>query len=330
MTRTRASAAIVGPGNIGTDLMFKLIRRSEIIEPRYMVGVDPSSDGLARARRVGLETSADGVDWLLAQDELPDIVFEATSAKAHLAHAPRYAEAGILAVDLTPAAVGPYLCPPVNLSFNLDAQNVNMITCGGQATVPMVHAVSSVVPVLYAEIVASVSSRSAGPGTRANIDEFTETTAAAVEEIGGAERGKAIIILNPVEPPLMMRNSVFCAVPPEAGEPGELQDRILESVHAMVRTVQEYVAGYHLRSDPQFDSARPAWRGQARVFIPIEVKGGGDYLPDYAGNLDIITAAAARVGDLLVAHRLGTAATWKSTADLAAPPSDVAPEKAGV
>ncbi|GAW51864.1 MULTISPECIES: acetaldehyde dehydrogenase (acetylating) [unclassified Nocardioides] len=331
MTRTKASAAIVGPGNIGTDLMFKLIRRSEIIEPRYMVGVDPTSDGLTRARRLGLETSAGGVDWLLSRDELPDIVFEATSAKAHVANAPRYAEAGILAVDLTPAAVGPYLCPPVNLSFNLDATNVNMITCGGQATVPMVNAVSSVVPVPYAEIVASVSSRSAGPGTRANIDEFTETTAAAVEEIGGAERGKAIIILNPVEPPLMMRNSVFCAIPEEAGEPGALQDRILESIHAMVRNVQEYVAGYQLRSDPQFDPARPAWSGQARVFVPIEVRGSGDYLPDYAGNLDIITAAAARVGDLLVAHRLGTATSWKSTAELGDPASDTtAPEKAGV
>ncbi|MCW2775269.1 MAG: hypothetical protein JWN91_3595 [Nocardioides sp.] len=331
MTRTKASAAIVGPGNIGTDLMFKLIRRSEIIEPRYMVGVDATSDGLTRARRLGLETSAGGVDWLLSQDELPDIVFEATSAKAHVANAARYAEAGILAVDLTPAAVGPYLCPPVNLSFNLDAMNVNMITCGGQATVPMVNAVASVVPVPYAEIVASVSSRSAGPGTRANIDEFTETTAAAVEEIGGAERGKAIIILNPVEPPLMMRNSVFCAIPEEAGEPGALQDRILESIHAMVRNVQEYVAGYRLRSDPQFDPARTAWSGQARVFVPIEVRGGGDYLPDYAGNLDIITAAAARVGDLLVAHRLGTATSWKSTAELGEQASDaVAPEKAGV
>lgn len=313
---TKASAAIVGPGNIGTDLMFKLMRRSDIIEPRYMVGVDATSDGLARAKRLGLETTADGVDWLLAQDELPDIVFEATSAKAHQANAQRYADAGILAVDLTPAAIGPYLCPPVNLSFNLEAANVNMITCGGQATVPMVHAVSSIVPVRYAEIVASVSSRSAGPGTRANIDEFTETTASAVEVVGGAQRGKAIIILNPVDPPMMMRNTVFCAIPPEAGEPGELQDRLLESIHAMEHTVQEYVPGYHLRAAPQFDPAHEGWNGQARVFIPIEVKGRGDYLPDYAGNLDIITAAAARVGDLMVAHRLGVASTWKSSAEL--------------
>lgn len=312
----KGTAAIVGPGNIGTDLMFKLMRRSDIIEPRYMIGVDPSSDGLRRAASLGLKASHEGVDWLLAQDELPDIVFECTSAKAHEANAQRYAEAGILAVDLTPAAVGPYVCPPVNLDFNLDATNVNMITCGGQATAPMVRAVADVVPVPYAEIVASISSKSAGPGTRANIDEFTETTAAALEVVGGAERGKAIIILNPVEPPLMMRNSVFCAIPAEAGEPGELQDRILASVHDMVARVQDYVPGYHLRADPQFDVARETWGGQARVFVPVEVKGRGDYLPDYAGNLDIITAAAARVGDLMIAHRLGVAATWRSAADL--------------
>lgn len=332
MSKTKATAAIVGPGNIGTDLMFKLMRRSEIIEPRFMIGVDPASDGLRRAASVGLEASAEGVDWLLAQEQLPDIVFECTSAKAHAANAPRYAEAGILAVDLTPAAVGPYICPPVNLDFNLDAVNVNMITCGGQATTPMVKAVTSVVPVPYAEIVASISSKSAGPGTRANIDEFTETTSAALEVVGGADRGKAIIILNPVEPPLMMRNSVFCAIPPEAGEPGELQDRILESIHAMVATVQEYVPGYHLRADPQFDPARDLWRGMARAFVPIEVRGRGDYLPDYAGNLDIITAAAARVGDIMVAHRLGVATSWKSSADLGESPDpvDAQREPAGV
>jgi len=329
--RTKGTAAIVGPGNIGTDLMFKLMRRSDVIEPRYMIGVDPSSDGLRRAKSLGLEASHEGVDWLLAQDELPDIVFECTSAKAHEANAPRYAEAGILAVDLTPAAVGPYLCPPVNLEFNLDAMNVNMITCGGQATTPIVAAISSVVPVPYAEIVASISSKSAGPGTRANIDEFTETTAAALEVVGGAQRGKAIIILNPVEPPLMMRNTVFCAIPDEAAEPGALQDAILESIHRMVATVQEYVPGYHLRADVQFDPSRETWKGQARVFVPIEVKGRGDYLPDYAGNLDIITAAAARVGDILVAHRLGVASTWKSSADLGElPDAASSAEKAGV
>ena len=318
-TGRRGVAAIVGPGNIGTDLMFKLMRRSLAIEPRYMIGVEPTSDGLRRAAAIGLEASPEGVDWLLAQDELPDIVFECTSAKAHEANAPRYAEAGIIAVDLTPAAVGPYICPPVNLHFNLDAINVNMITCAGQATTPIVKAVSALVEVPYAEIVASISSKSAGPGTRANIDEFTETTSEALQVVGGARRGKAIIILNPVDPPMMMRNTVFCAIPPEAAEPGELQDRLNESIHAMVARVQEYVPGYQLRADPQYDHPRDIWNDQARVNVPIEVKGRGDYLPDYAGNLDIITAAAARVGDMLVANRLGIPSGWVSTGEAAEP-----------
>lgn len=301
----KAVAAIVGPGNIGTDLMFKLLRRSEVLEPRYMVGVDPASDGLRRAHSVGLEASHEGVDWLLRQDPLPDVVFEATSAKAHLANATRYAEAGITAVDLTPAAVGPFVCPPVNLDLNLHAPNVNMITCGGQATTPMVAAISSVVAVPYAEIVASISSRSAGPGTRANIDEFTETTAKALEVVGGARKGKAIIILNPVDPPMLMRNTVFCAIPAEAAEPGPLQDSINAAIHAMADRVREYVPGYTLRADPQYDPARDTWNGMARVAVFLEVRGRGDYLPDYAGNLDIITAAAARVGELLAQHRLG-------------------------
>lgn len=316
-TGRRGIAAIVGPGNIGTDLMFKLMRRSQAIEPRYMIGVDPTSDGLRRAAAIGLEASHEGVDWLLAQPQLPDIVFECTSAKAHEANAPRYAEAGIIAVDLTPAAVGPYICPPVNLHFNLEAVNVNMITCAGQATTPIVKAISSVVEVPYAEIVASISSKSAGPGTRANIDEFTETTSAALQVVGGAARGKAIIILNPVDPPMMMRNTVFCAIPAEAAEPGDLQDRLNESIHAMVTRVQDYVPGYHLRADPQYDHPRDIWNGQARVNVPIEVKGRGDYLPDYAGNLDIITAAAARVGDMLVAHRLGIPSGWVAAGESA-------------
>ena len=319
MNNGRAVAAIVGSGNIGTDLMFKLLRRSEHLDARYMVGVDPDSDGLRRARSVGLDASHEGVDWLLRQDPLPDIVFEATSAYAHQANAPRYAEAGMVAVDLTPAAVGPYVCPPVNLEFNLDATNVNMITCGGQATTPMVAAVSRVVDVPYAEIVSSIASRSAGPGTRANIDEFTETTSTALEVVGGARRGKAIIILNPVEPPMIMRNTVFCAVPPDAAEPGPLRDAVSESIARMVDVVREYVPGYTLRADPQYDGARDLWNGMARVAVFLEVRGRGDYLPDYAGNLDIITAAAARVGDLIAVHRAGgTGGSGRTPADATA------------
>jgi acetaldehyde dehydrogenase len=290
---TKKVAAIVGPGNIGTDLLVKL-QRSEALEVRYMVGVDPESDGLRRARSMGVETSAEGVDWLVARRELPDIVFEATSAKAHLANAPRYAEHGIRAVDLTPAAIGPYVCPAVNLRELADVPSVNMITCGGQATIPMVHAVSRIVPVSYAEIIASIASRSAGPGTRANIDEFTETTAKAIEVVGGATRGKAIIILNPVDPPMIMRDTVYCAIPADAD-----RDAITASVHDMVGEVQTYVPGYELRAEPQFDEPNERWGGQARVAIFLEVMGNGDYLPPWAGNLDIMTAAAARVGDLL-------------------------------
>lgn len=305
-----ATAAIVGPGNIGTDLMYKLLRRSEWITPGFMIGVDPSSDGLRRASRLGLEASADGVDWLLAQENRPDIVFECTSAKAHAANAPKYAEAGIVAVDLTPAAVGPFCSPPVNLDINRDAMNLNMITCGGQATIPVVAAVHRATgDVPYAEIVASISSRSAGPGTRANIDEFTETTSTAIEVVGGARKGKAIIILNPVEPPMKMRNTVFAAIPAEFAEPGAAQDRLTESIMAMRDAVREYVPGYDFTADPQYDPARPTWNGMARVAVFVEVVGRGDYLPDYAGNLDIITAAAAKIGDVLMEHRLGDTAS---------------------
>ncbi|MEU3626081.1 acetaldehyde dehydrogenase (acetylating) [Amycolatopsis coloradensis] len=298
MAQRKAVAAIVGPGNIGTDLLAKL-RRSEHVEVRYMVGVDPDSDGLAKAAGLGLETSAGGVDWLLSRDELPDLVFEATSAKAHLANAPRYAAAGIRAIDLTPAAVGPFTCPAVGLPDRLDVPNVNLITCGGQATIPIVHAVSRVTPVPYAEIVASVSSRSAGPGTRANIDEFTATTARGIELVGGASRGKAIIIINPVEPPMIMRDTVFCAIDPDADS-----DAVTESIHRMVETVQAYVPGYTLKADPQYDPPRAGWSGQARVAVFLEVAGNGDFLPEYAGNLDIMTAAAARVGDLLATQEV--------------------------
>ncbi|WP_347876728.1 acetaldehyde dehydrogenase (acetylating) [Actinomadura sp. 7K534] len=293
----KLSAAIVGPGNIGTDLLVKLMR-SELVDVHSMVGVVPESDGLERARELGVPASAEGVDWLLSQPTLPDIVFEATSAKAHLANAPRYEEAGITAVDLTPAAAGPLVCPPVNLDTLSDAPNLNMITCGGQATIPIVHAVSSVVPVPYAEIVASIASRSAGPGTRANIDEFTRTTARAIEKVGGAGRGKAIIILNPVDPPMIMRDTVFCAIPSDADTAA-----IAESVEKMVAEVAAYVPGYTLRAEPQFDEPRDIWNGMARVAVFLEVRGNGDYLPPWAGNLDIMTAAAARVGEQLARRK---------------------------
>ncbi|MER6996380.1 acetaldehyde dehydrogenase (acetylating) [Streptomyces sp. NPDC000410] len=289
----QATAAIVGSGNIGTDLLYKLLR-SEHIEPRWMIGVDPESEGLARARKLGLDAWHEGVDRLLAQDEKPDLVFEATSAYVHRANAPRYAELGIRAIDLTPAAIGPAVVPPANLTAHLDAPNVNMITCGGQATIPMVYAVSRVVPVAYAEIVASVASVSAGPGTRANIDEFTRTTSRGIEEIGGAERGKAIIILNPAEPPVIMRDTVFCAIPEDAD-----RDAISLSVKEIAEAVATYVPGYRLRAEPQFDDPRPENGGMARVAIFLEVEGAGDYLPPYAGNLDIMTAAATKVGEEL-------------------------------
>ncbi|MFE1547696.1 acetaldehyde dehydrogenase (acetylating) [Streptomyces sp. NPDC058718] len=301
-TRTKATAAIVGSGNIGTDLLYKLLRSAHV-EPRWMIGVDPASEGLARARRAGLEASHEGVDRLLAQDEKPDIVFEATSASVHRANAPRYAELGIKAIDLTPAAVGPAVVPPANLREHLDKPNVNMITCGGQATIPMVYAVSRVVPVPYAEIVASVASVSAGPGTRANIDEFTRTTARGIETIGGAARGKAIIILNPAEPPVIMRDTVFCAIPEDADRAA-----IAVSVKEIAEQVAAYVPGYRLRTEPQFDDPSPENGGMARVAIFLEVEGAGDYLPPYAGNLDIMTAAATRVGEefakALLTHRV--------------------------
>lgn len=302
MTR-KVTAAIVGPGNIGTDLLYKLLRnRAEggVVEPRWMIGVDPTSEGLELARQRGVEASHEGVDWLLKQDELPDLIFEATSASVHRAYAPRYAESGIRAVDLTPAAVGPAVIPPVNGEDHVHAENVNMITCGGQATIPMVNAVSRVTTVSYAEIVASVSSASAGPGTRANIDEFTRTTSAGVETIGGAERGKAIIILNPADPPMIMRDTIFCAVAPDAD-----RDAVAESVVQMVQDVQQYVPGYRLLQDPQFDDATVPLQGPTgettvpatKVSIFVEVEGAGDHLPPYAGNLDIMTAAATRVGE---------------------------------
>lgn len=290
---SRIRAAILGPGNIGTDLMFKLLRTDDL-ELCYMVGVDPDSPGLARAVSLGVEASAGGVDWLLERPDPPHIVFDATSAYVHVRHEATLRAAGMRIVDLTPAARGPYVIPPVNLAEHLAERNLNMVTCGGQATIPMVHAVSRVAPVPYAEIVATVASSSAGPGTRNNIDEFTRTTARAVETLGGAGRGKAIIILNPAEPPMMMRDTIYCALHDDADERA-----IAESVYGMEAEVQSYVPGYRLRSAPQFDVLD---NGMRRVAVFVEVEGAGDFLPPYAGNLDIMTAAAAKVGAEVARH----------------------------
>ncbi|TQS24977.1 acetaldehyde dehydrogenase (acetylating) [Microbispora sp. KK1-11] len=288
---SKATAAIVGSGNIGTDLMYKLLRSAHI-EPRWMIGVDPDSPGLKRAADNGLITSAEGVDWLLAQDERPGIVFEATSAYVHRENAPKYRELGIQAVDLTPAALGPAVVPAVNLGAHLDAPNVSLITCGGQATIPIVHAVSRVTEVAYAEIVASVASPSAGPGTRANIDEFTKTTARGIETIGGAAKGKAIIILNPAEPPMLMQDTIFCSIPVDAD-----RDAVAASIKEVAADVASYVPGYRLRTEPQFDDPTAVSGGLARVAVFVEVEGAGDFLPPYSGNLDIMTAAATKVGE---------------------------------
>ncbi|AFE18329.1 acetaldehyde dehydrogenase [Mycobacterium tuberculosis RGTB327] len=296
---SKAKVAIVGSGNISTDLLYKLLR-SEWLEPRWMVGIDPESDGLARAAKLGLETTHEGVDWLLAQPDKPDLVFEATSAYVHRDAAPKYAEAGIRAIDLTPAAVGPAVIPPANLREHLGAPpSRNMITCGGQATIPIVYAVSRIVEVPYAEIVASVASVSAGPGTRANIDEFTKTTARGVQTIGGAARGKAIIILNPADPPMIMRDTIFCAIPTDAD-----REAIAASIHDVVKEVQTYVPGYRLLNEPQFDEPSINSGGQALVTTFVEVEGAGDYLPPYAGNLDIMTAAATKVGEEIAKETL--------------------------
>lgn len=298
---TRIPVAVVGSGNIGTDLVVKL-RRSQVLEPVALIGIDPDSDGLRHARRWGLETSSDGVDWLLANTHRLGVrlVYEATSAAVHTATAPRYADAGIAAIDLTPAAVGPAVVPPVNLEAHLDAPDLNMITCGGQATIPMVAAVRGVTPVAYAEIVSTVASRSAGPGTRANIDEFTETTAHGLVAIGGADRGKAIIVLNPADPPILMRNTVYCAF----SEPVD-HAAVEASVRAMEATVAAYVPGYRIKGMTFDDGpfATPGGVTAERLTVFLEVAGRGDYLPPYAGNLDIMTASAVRVGETLAQHR---------------------------
>jgi acetaldehyde dehydrogenase len=281
----RAPCVVLGSGNIGTDLMVKL-QRSEVLEPVAVVGIDPESDGLRRAREAGLDASADGVDWIVDRAGEFELVFDATSAGAHREAAPKLAEAGLQSVDLTPAKLGPGVVPVVNLDSHWAAPDVNMISCGGQATIPMVAAVAAVAPVAYAEIVATIASLSAGPGTRQSIDSFTRTTARGLEEIGGADHGKAIIILNPADPPLVMSNTVYAVVPEDADE-----DAILASILEMRDRVAEYVPGYRLRTEPVFD------RGRVAIFL--EVEGAADYLPTYAGNLDIMTAAAVRVGEQL-------------------------------
>ena len=307
MTKTRV--AIIGSGNIGTDLMIKIMRLSKVLEMGVMVGIDPQSDGLDRARRMGVATTHEGIDGLLAMSEFADIeiVFDATSAGAHKRNSELVLAAGKRMVDLTPAAIGPYVIPPVNGEACLDAKNVNMVTCGGQATIPIVAAVNRVAKVHYGEIVASIASKSAGPGTRANIDEFTETTSQAIMDVGGASRGKAIIVLNPAEPPLIMRDTVYCLC-----EDAD-QEAIRASVEAMVAEVQSYVPGYRLKQAVQFEHIGsnqplriPEMDGSftgLKVTVFLEVEGAAHYLPAYAGNLDIMTSAALKTAEKIV-HRM--------------------------
>lgn len=303
----KTKVAIIGSGNIGTDLMIKIIRTSQTLEMSVFVGIDPESDGLARAKRMGIQTTHQGLKGLVEMPEWADIeiVFDATSAKAHHFHHElvlQYPNKRI--IDLTPAAIGPYLVPPVNFDDNINVQNVNMVTCGGQATIPMVAAVARVAKVYYGEIVASISSKSAGPGTRANIDEFTETTSQAIEKVGGADKGKAIIILNPAEPPMVMRDTVFTL-----SAQGD-REAIRKSIDEMVKEVQKYVPGYSLHQEVQFDDIpeeQPVFieglgmRHGLKTTVLLQVRGAGHYLPEYAGNLDIMTSAALATGERLVA-----------------------------
>lgn len=310
MSTPKLKCAVIGSGNIGTDLLIKSKRTSDIVEVVAMVGIDPDSDGLARAERMGVAITSDGIDGLVAMDEFAeiDLVFDATSAGAHAHHDEVLRSHGKQILDLTPAAIGPYVVPPVNMEEHLSAPNINMVTCGGQATVPIISAIHKVAPVVYGEIVSSISSKSAGPGTRANIDEFTETTSKAIEDVGGAQMGKAIIVLNPAEPPMIMRNTVFALV--ESGEPEEIE----RSIEAMVATVNEYVPGYRLKQKVQFERLDDG----AEVRIPdldrkfsgwkisvfLEVAGAAHYLPEYAGNLDIMTSAAIKTAERLAEMRV--------------------------
>src|SRR5690625_3855092 len=283
MNMSKVKAAIIGTGNIGTDLMYKL-EKSDVIEVTAMIGIDPDSDGMKRAAERGYKTFANGIQGVVDEPDVADIFFDATSAKAHIEHARILKELDKMVIDLTPAAVGPFFSPAVgNTESDEDLDNVNMITCGGQATIPMVYAVNQVADVAYAEIVATISSLSAGPGTRANIDEFTITTRRGIEVVGGADQGKAIIILNPAEPPIMMQDTIYCEVKHMD------EAKITEAIHNMIEKVQEYVPGYRLKQEPLFD--------ENLVSIFVEVEGAADYFPEYAGNLDIMTAAAAKVGE---------------------------------
>jgi acetaldehyde dehydrogenase len=289
----KVKVAILGSGNIGSDLMFKILREPGHMELALLTGIEPQSEGLARARSLGINTSHDGIQPILDDPNI-QIVFDATSAYAHVRHAKALKEAGRIAIDLTPAARGPYVIPPVNLVEHIDKENVNLITCGGQATIPLVHAVSRVMPVPYAEMVSTIASLSAGPGTRQNIDEFTFTTARGLEVIGGAKQGKAIIILNPADPPILMRNTIYVLLDSEDVD----RKAIVESVEAMVKAVQAYVPGYRLKNEPVFEVRDTPEGKRTLIAMLLEVTGAGDFLPPYAGNLDIMTASARQVGEV--------------------------------
>jgi acetaldehyde dehydrogenase len=297
----RTGVAILGSGNIGTDLMYKL-KRSKLLNPVIMAGIVPDSEGLARARQEGLAITSQGIEGLLKHEDNFAIVFDATTASEHQKHAPRFREANKIAIDLTPAAVGPYVIPLVNLEEHVGETNLNLVSCGGQATVPLVAALGQVAPVQYAEIVATIASKSAGPGTRQNIDEFTQTTARGLEKIGRAAHGKAIIVLNPAEPPIFMRNTVYGLMEDSDAE------QILRSIESMVARIQQYVSGYRLRAKPLIQEESNGGR-KKKVTLFTEVEGAGDFLPKYAGNLDIMTSAAVKVGEEIARH-LGNG-TWR-------------------
>ena len=297
---SKVKVAILGSGNIGSDLMFKILREPGHMELALLSGIEPQSEGLARARALGINASHDGIQPVLDDPEIK-IVFDATSAHAHVRHAKLLKEANRTAIDLTPAARGPYVIPPVNLGAHMDEPNVNLITCGGQATIPLVYAVSRVTPVPYAEMVSTVASLSAGPGTRQNIDEFTFTTARGIEVIGGATLGKAIIILNPADPPILMRNTIYVLLDSEDVD----RQAIVDSVEEMVTSVQAYVPGYRLKNEPVFEIREMPEGKRTLVAMLLEVTGAGDFLPPYAGNLDIMTASARQVGELFARKILG-------------------------